>query len=323
MYAQQAAPVAADSAELAHEIVKLLFYRRRLLSSAANEAEDFPKEAEFHAAKVENFISTNTPVHMVLPAFPAKSPNRKKTLGIYPDLGEEIALEALNTLCSKIKEIYEPGARLTVCSDGRVFAELVKIPDADVTAYKHELKNEIAAKYRDVIDFFDLDDVFTGIADFDSLREELMISYGESLLQLKTRCKTDHAALEMYKGICRFLVEDFSGLPEFAESSKNAIQNVARKAAYRVIQRSNAWSRLLQEKFANSIRLSIHPQPRVSEKIGVYLAETSDAWRTPWHSVAVKSANSIVLASRHEAEASNALLVFKNGRPSHYTYASA
>jgi pyoverdine/dityrosine biosynthesis protein Dit1 len=58
----------------------------------------------------------------VLPAFPFKSPNRvDKTLGSLPDLGEELALQHLNGLCESIKEIYEPGAKVTITSDGLVY----------------------------------------------------------------------------------------------------------------------------------------------------------------------------------------------------------
>jgi pyoverdine/dityrosine biosynthesis protein Dit1 len=85
-----------------------------------------------------------------------------------------------------------------------------------------------------------------------------------------------------------------------------------------VIQRSNAWSRLLELQFSEALRLSIHPQPRVSNKIGVFLVAPSDVWRTPWHAVAVRRGGEVVLMPRSEAEAGNALLVIERGRPSHY-----
>jgi hypothetical protein len=71
---------------------------------------------------VESYVKANEPVRMVLPAFPFKSPNRvDKTLGSLPDLGEELALQHLNGLCESIKEIYEPGAKVTITSDGLVY----------------------------------------------------------------------------------------------------------------------------------------------------------------------------------------------------------
>ncbi|MFC4160603.1 L-tyrosine/L-tryptophan isonitrile synthase family protein [Chitinimonas lacunae] len=308
-------------AELAQAIIKLILHKRRLLPSAAREAEDFALEAAPHLSKLEYFIARGEPIHMVLPAFPAKSPNRRKTLGVLPDKGEEIALAQIDRLCSDIKKLYAPGAKITICSDGRVFADLVRIPDRDITAYKQDLIGRIGARYPDSIGFFDLDDVFPGYGDFGTIREELMILYGEPLSSLKRRSKEEYAAGEMYKGICKFLYEDFSGLDEFEGLSNTAIQNAARANAYRVIQRSNAWSRLLEDQFDHALRLTIHPQPRVSKKIGVYLTETQDAWRTPWHSVVLKQNDVMTLVPRHEAEASNAFLVFENGRPSHFVHA--
>ena len=304
--------------DLANRILSLIFHKRRLLAEAQEQPENLAEESAHHLALIRQFIEHGQPIHMVLPAFPAKSPNRGKTLSPLPDMSEEIALEQIAHLCAAIKDLYAPGARLTICSDGRVFADVVRIPDEDVTVYKNALVNNIAARYRDIMDFFDLDDVFPGHKDYSILREELMIQYGESLFSLKNRCKHEFAAGAMYRGICKFMYEDYSGLIEFKQLSNTALQNVARSNAYRVIQRSNAWSRLLEKQFPQSIRLSIHPQPRLSKKIGIYLTESRDVWRTPWHSVALKQDNGFVLVPRHEAESRNAVLIFKQGIPSYY-----
>lgn len=303
--------------EIAENIVKLIFDRRRILIDE-QEAEDFKKEADIHFKKIIDFIEKEEPIRMILPAFPAKSPNRKKTLDVLPDKGEELAFKQLNELCEKIKEIYPPGANLTICSDGRVFADVVQIPDDAISAYKKDLIERVGKPYAHHIDFFDLDDVYNDINNYDILREELMIHYGESLRNLKFRCKNEKPAAAMYRGICKFLTEDFSGLDEFKNWSKNQILGVARINAYRVIQRSNAWTNLLKDKFPNAVRLSIHPQPRVSEKIGIFLMDSDDIWRTPWHSVVIKNKNGFSLVPRHEAEASNAHLVFEDGRPSYF-----
>ncbi|WP_080693561.1 isocyanide synthase family protein [Pseudomonas chlororaphis] len=301
----------------AFEIMRILFHKRRLLPMS-KEVEDFESEARPHVSKLLHFMDKKEPIHLILPAFPAKSPNRKKTLSAYPDKGEEVALAHLNEICQRIQTVYSPGAKLTLCSDGRVFADIVRIPDEDVTTYKKDLIDRVSFPYRDVIDFFDLDDAYPSITDYDCLREELMINHGESLHKLRLKCKTDISAGEMYKGICRFLVEDFSGLDEFGGHSKSGVLNIARPAAYRVIQRSNAWSQLLKRYFPTSIRLSIHPQPRVSEKIGAFLVETKDAWRTPWHSVALKRGETISLVPRSRAESEDAHLIFENGRASYF-----
>jgi pyoverdine/dityrosine biosynthesis protein Dit1 len=86
---------------------------------------------------------------------------------------------------------------------------------------------------------------------------------------------------------------------------------------YAVIQRSDAWGRLVATVYPDALRLSIHPQPRVSQKVGIHLLETEDAWLTPWHGVALLDADRALLVKRHQAEAGGAILVNDAG-PAHF-----
>jgi pyoverdine/dityrosine biosynthesis protein Dit1 len=71
---------------------------------------------------VEKQVNTGSPVRFCLPAFPCKSPNRSnKVVGSRPDLGEELALAHLNSICENIKNVYEGGAELLITSDGAVY----------------------------------------------------------------------------------------------------------------------------------------------------------------------------------------------------------
>lgn len=302
----------------ARKILAELFLKRRLLPGEEFAEVSAVEEAEPHLQKIIKAVETNSPIQLILPAFPAKSPNRNKTLGPLPDLAEKHALENLSKLCDRIKHVYEPGAELIICSDGRVFADLVKIPDVDVTAYGDELRRHSREKYNNLIKFFNLDDVYQGIADYDTLREELLIQYGEPLTSLSRRCKNEKEAKAMYLGITRFIFEDYCGIEPFCGESRTSVQKIAKIISLRVIQRSNAWSRLLEDHYSDAIRLSIHPQFRASQKIGVYLADAEDAWMTPWHSVAIKQDNKVILRKRSEAQDSNSVLVFSEGRPSHF-----
>ncbi|HEX5055603.1 MAG TPA: isocyanide synthase family protein [Gammaproteobacteria bacterium] len=308
--------------QLARRILTCLFEKRRLLAEdetdGRRETTDFEREAEPHMDRILRAIRTNRPLDLVLPAFPAKSPNRQKTLGHLPDLAEKHALQNLQTLCDDIASVYGPGAKVIICSDGRVFADLVCIPDAEVTAYGEYLRNYALTTHGDRFSFFNLDDAFQQTYSYDILREELLILYGESIASLYRRCKEEKEAKAMYLGITRFIFEDYSGIEPFCSGSRTAIQKVARLIAYRVIQRSNAWSRLLEDRFPDALRLSIHPQFRVSQKIGVYLGDTNgDGWLTPWHSVAVRHNGKISFSKRKDAEGCG-MLAYDEGRPSHF-----
>jgi pyoverdine/dityrosine biosynthesis protein Dit1 len=74
------------------------------------------------------FVERQEPVRMVLPAFPFKSPNSQdKTLGVLPDLGEELALHHLNGLCQNVAHVYEHGAEVHITSDGLVYNGIITL----------------------------------------------------------------------------------------------------------------------------------------------------------------------------------------------------
>lgn len=79
-------------------------------------------DVEMFLPTIAAFVEKQEPVRMVLPAFPFKSPNSQdKTLGVLPDLGEELALHHLNGLCQNVTHVYEHGAEVYISSDGLVY----------------------------------------------------------------------------------------------------------------------------------------------------------------------------------------------------------
>lgn len=93
----------------------------------------FDSTAELHnagrpkfLAVISRFVRSKQKVVMCLPAFPFKSANKvEKVLGTLPDKAEELALGRLNTMCATIGQFYEPGAELTIISDGLVYNGLL------------------------------------------------------------------------------------------------------------------------------------------------------------------------------------------------------
>lgn len=284
---------------------------------------------EPHLSKIVSAVEQGLPVTLVLPAFPGKSPNPAKVLGTLPDMAERRALEFLQHLCDRVKQYHSPGARIILCSDGRVFSDVVGMRDEDVTAYQRELSRIIAESGLASISTFDLDDLYEyeGL-DFDQMRARLMEQYGEPIDLLKAAvsrggktndCSVDDKeANRLYCGITRFLVEDamFPG----QRQSRTAIQKECRTRAYAVIQRSQAWGDWVEARFPHAIRLSIHPQTCGAKKLGIRLIGP-DHWLTPWHGVAVEVGGRFMLLKRSQAEELGARLVHFEGRPSHYVLA--
>ncbi|HEY6793112.1 MAG TPA: L-tyrosine/L-tryptophan isonitrile synthase family protein [Kineosporiaceae bacterium] len=87
------------------QILRTVFASRRTAGNLTDPCTTAPCEQCFapHRTKVEQFLSEGEPLHFVLPAFPAKSANRSKTLGPLPDLAERLSLEFLQRLCDHLR----------------------------------------------------------------------------------------------------------------------------------------------------------------------------------------------------------------------------
>lgn len=316
---------AKEATQLAQSVLsKVMQFRRMIEECQDNCTTECPKCHRPHENKVATAIMQNKKIRFVLPGFPGKSPNLAKVLGYLPDMAEKQALQFLNDLCSQIQEIYEPGAEVIICSDGRVFSDIVGISEEHLTAYQIEIDRLIAELNLTALSTFNLDDI-KKIHDFDQARTALLKNYGQDLNLLKDKIKRggkdaidpdDIEANRMYCGLTRFLVEDqmYPGQTR----SKSAIQKECKEKAYLAIIRSNAWTDLIAEKFPDAIRLSIHPQACGSKKIGIQLLG-KETWTTPWHAVAVNTNKGFILMKHSEVKKLNSKLILDEyGRSSHY-----
>ncbi|MEO0335840.1 MAG: isocyanide synthase family protein, partial [Pseudomonadota bacterium] len=303
---------------------EVLRFRRMVNNEPCEAHSDCNCCASPHLEKVQRAVLKNEQVVFVLTAFPGKSPNRAKVLGSHPDMAEKQALKFLNSLCIKIQKIYKPGAKVVICSDGRVFSDVVGMPESDVTSYQDQIDTMIADLGLQNIETFNLDQLYPQ-QDFDTVREDLMARHGQSLEELKAKVRRggkgshvaeDQDAHRMYCGITRFLFED--SMTPGQTQSKTQLQKSAKRRAYEVIRRSNAWSGILAVEFPHAVRLSIHPQVCGSEKLGIQLLGRQ-TWLTPWHGVAVRQNDQFVLMKKWEAEKLEAKLVYDDkGCASHY-----
>ncbi|MFF2808823.1 L-tyrosine/L-tryptophan isonitrile synthase family protein [Streptomyces sp. NPDC058000] len=314
--------VAWTSTRASQRVLELLYRYRRIDESLTDKSDDAAGGepcvacSEMHREKIEHFIERDEPIHFVVPAFPAKSPNQSKVLGVLPDLGERIALGFLQSLCDYVGHFYRPGARVTICSDGHVFGDVVGVSDTTVTEYRDSLTEMIRTSRWSSIDMFGLDDAL-GSMDYAEMRKVLEDEYSATLDELKEKVRTDKSTRALFNGIHRFMFED-AVARRGGEASRTKLRNDSKETAYQTILRSNAWSRLVAGKFPRAIRLSIHPQPPHSEKFGLQLMRTRDGWLTPWHGVVLDDGVTCSLVKRWDAEKLHATVVWRDGRPSHF-----
>ncbi|MFD5699453.1 L-tyrosine/L-tryptophan isonitrile synthase family protein [Streptomyces lasiicapitis] len=305
-----------DTELAAIEVVREVLVLQRRLRGGGCTGRVCLRCVRHHRDAVAKTMARGLTIDFLLPAFPTKSPNPAKVLGPLPDLAEELALRFLESLCERVAEVYPPGARIRICSDGRVFNDLIGVSDDDVTRYAHELNRMIDRIGAVHLDQYTLDDVYPG-ADPTRMRGALTTGRGPRPEDLRAEVRGGGDLVHMYRGITRFMLEDLS-TPDYT-GSRAALQRRSRELAYGVIARSRAWDELLGELFPDAVRLSIHPQPCGTRKIGLLLADTPDVWLTPWHSAAVETGEGrFTLMKRAAAEAAGACLVTARGRPSHF-----
>ena len=306
------------STSILKEILKI--HRRNQLAPSATILSDETDQIQFiQLPRIQQFVAAGKPVEFVLPAFPSKSPNPNKVLGRLPDLAERIALQSLNKLCSDIQCIYAPGARLTICSDGRVFGDVIGVDDADISNYQAAIGQIISQKFANSLRLYNLEDCAqfkAQASNFDELRRSMIERYAQPLTTIKHTLTSSQDGVELYRAITRFMFED--SLTEDYVGTRSALQKKAKAMAVEVIQRSWAWGDLLAEEFPDAIRLSIHPQSPSSLKIGIHMIPTQDDWITPWHGVAVDTGDGFKLMKRKAAQQCGAQVVMQDDHPSHY-----
>ena len=194
---------------------------------------------------LDQFVIAGAQVKMCLPAFPFKSANKiYKVLGALPDKAEELSLERLNTMCVRIGEIYKPGAKLTIISDGLVYngscnnndmfptstsdhllmssfalTDLLSISDRETWAYGEALRKMSAQKGFKHIDFSRLKDLgnfplpdkieeITYVANATNFRRFIMNKYGDDNLNIDHEIATKPDTQMTYLGYRRFLESD-------------------------------------------------------------------------------------------------------------------
>ncbi|EPL9570694.1 L-tyrosine/L-tryptophan isonitrile synthase family protein [Providencia rettgeri] len=297
---------------------ELLKYRRYFTDSIQFIDEEIVSKVQL--PRIRAFVDQGAKIVFILPAFPFKSPNPKKVIGKKPDMGERLSLVFLNDLCRKIQCIYSPGAEIIICSDGHVFCDLICVDDDSVNNYQIEMANllrELNLSHLSLFNLYDSDLLeIHAFGDYEKLRELLIEFYGRPIDDIRCELKETESGISLYRAITRFLYED-SLLPDHTDS-KTALQKRARQLAVAVIQRSQAWGELLSASFPTAIRLSIHPQPAESLKIGIHMMPTKDNWLTPWHGVAVNINGQFTLMKNETAQKMNGKLIDVFGQPSHY-----
>ncbi|PYI01900.1 pyoverdine/dityrosine biosynthesis protein [Aspergillus sclerotiicarbonarius CBS 121057] len=274
-------------------------------------------------------VRTQEPIQMILPAFPFKSPNQKnKTLGCLPDKGEDLSIAHLNGLCAAIGEIYKPGAKLTIASDGLVYNDILEVSDSEVWKYGQALRCLVAEKECYNIDFVRLrnlihwnEDIILDSETYEALaprfRQRLIDHYTPVGFDVDDKIKSDEDIRTTYRGYIKFLTKDLELVLEkdvniSKKKHKKNLENIAKM----MIGRGAAFAEAIRKNFPNHVRLSIHPS-NGANKISINILPRTSSPITPWHSSPSYTVDGSFKHAWREVFAANPdmELVHKDGRP--------
>lgn len=272
-------------------------------------------------SRIYDKVIKNEEIILVLPSFPFKSQNRDNTLGDIPDLGEEIALVTLHNLCEKVSEVYSPGARIILASDGRLYSDLVRVPDNIVMTYRDSLLSiysSIVSTNGSLqrLDWYSLDEAFPHVHSGDEKRKALVEIYPQNMDKILRLVNSDEHYNRLYVGFKNMMISELS--VEKARARKS-IEKEASRIAKAMLERNFANAELIRREFPDAIRLSIKHHDTRRGKYGINLLPNHDDVGTPWLNVVVeKRDGSYDYMKKKQAEEKGYILYFKGVQP--YSY---
>ncbi|KAL8966513.1 MAG: hypothetical protein Q9183_003343 [Haloplaca sp. 2 TL-2023] len=283
-------------------------------------------------AIIDRFVLAGTEVKMCLPAFPFKSANKiEKVFGILPDKAEELALERLNSMCTRIKDVYPPGAKLTIISDGITYNDLLNISDRETWAYGESLRSMALEKGYSNIEFARLKDLvrfktplpekveeITYVANATNFRRYLFNQFGKDDIDIDQEIATNPDTQMTYLGYRRFLESDLRYIFGHGRSNHSYKKGV-RYLAKQMLIRGYAFAGAVKAAFPEHLRLSIH-QSTGEHKVSMSLLNTKTGYTTPWHCTVAQMLNGDwISGTMSEFKKNQALeIVHENGRPSYF-----
>ena len=264
------------------------------------------------ADKMSTYIAKNVPIKFHMLGYPMKSPNtRDKVIGQVPDMGEEISIANFGVFNAKIKEFYTPGVNVSIVSDGYVFNDIMQVSDNVVGLY-NEMSKDIAKDQP--VTWYELQDFYSD-NNINTMRDKVMNQFGITTEILEQRILLDPDVNELYRGMIKFMSMDLAIRPF---DSNNQLHKAAKKVAREMMFRNEAYSRLVQSEFTDSIRLSMHPSINNGTKYSFQLIPSQKAWTSPWHCAILLDNGEYVTIHKKDAEANGFELIYKNGQSHHY-----
>ncbi|MDP2573201.1 L-tyrosine/L-tryptophan isonitrile synthase family protein [Vibrio penaeicida] len=235
--------------------------------------------------QIRNFVSNESQIQLLLPAFPCKTNNLDKVLGHKPDMGEYLVLRKFVKAIRDIQAVYEPGVTFYVFSDYHTFSDYISVDLEHHYDYSDDLRKMVenmnCSDSLKVVNFehFPAFDDLSDEQYFQGLKHKFGDShYEDNFSELKKR---NNKMNSTYLGLKKFMNQDQKHILS-SFSYKDRRKRLADIAKGMMVQ-GKALDNFLQQNFGECIRLSIHEHPMVGKKYSLFLFDERQ-FKTPWHS---------------------------------------
>ncbi len=95
--------------------------------------------------KIKIKTDKNKPIELSISLYPCKIPNVLKTTGQSPDLADLISIARFMEIAMAIENVYVPGAKIIILTDGNRFKDILNFPSEYIDGYQEKIKIFIEA----------------------------------------------------------------------------------------------------------------------------------------------------------------------------------
>jgi len=272
--------------------------------------ENIQNNLAFWHGRFNYFTKQQAPIRLIILGFPFKIPVPLKTDHTMPDLGEVLSLHRLYTITQLIREVYSPGATLTIFTEG-VFGKpphqnfwcggkFTGVERDEWTAYREQLKNLIKILgYENSLSVTDLEEIESLVPDFQTQYEDNVQKFKKQFAdgEVEAIKKYDATFPSVYRLVSsrEYPYEDLldvynDDLPDNAvtKSVLEIRQDLRRKAresifCYHAYHQTRYDTGVMDKAAPNAIYLTVSPKVG---RLGIYPI-SKDVHRLPYHGVPV------------------------------------
>ncbi|MDQ6806749.1 MAG: isocyanide synthase family protein [Actinomycetota bacterium] len=279
---------------------------KRFRAGTASQTR-FDENKELFRPLVEAQIAAGAPLEFVLPSFPFKHNNPVKVARRSPDMAEVLCLCRLKEICHALGQVYEPGARFVIISDGLVYHHMFGVTKHEALSYRERSREMISQLgFQDTIEITDMEQLVGSRQEqFDFVHERVAPVFREwwdtnsedlrraSLIQasaanLNTADSVTHDLVQMATKDVLLDSDEGDDLSTLEVIKSHTVER-ADKGAFEfalflyVLREID----LVQSCYPRAVRATVHPKPT---QWGLHLANR-ESRVFPWQGVAYRNEN--------------------------------